>query len=101
MPQVLGEALAAGLPCLANDVGGIRDLVRNGETGFLIPHDAPAEVWAEHLNRLATNPAELSRMSICARRFAEDNLGLDHFDHLIAEIIERLRAKGKEYEDDK
>jgi len=91
MPQVLGEALAAGLPCIASDVGGIRDLVQNGETGFLIPHDAPAEVWAARLNSLVTNPEELTRMSRSARQFAENKLGVDRFDSLIAEVIERLR----------
>jgi glycosyltransferase involved in cell wall biosynthesis len=97
MPQVLAEALAAGLPCLANDVGGIRDLVHNGETGFLISRDAPTEVWAANLRRLAANPAELRRMSACARRFAEERLGLDRFERLIADVIEGLRAKGAEY----
>ena len=36
MPQVLAEALSTGLPCIANNVGAIRDLVRDGETGFLM-----------------------------------------------------------------
>ncbi len=98
MPQVIGEALAAGLPCVANDVGAIGDLVHNGETGFLIPRDAPAEVWATHLNHLISNPAELRRMSKSARRFAEDNLGLDRFERLIAKVIERLRTPHKEQE---
>jgi glycosyltransferase involved in cell wall biosynthesis len=91
MPQALAEALAAGLPCLASDVGGIRDLVHDGQTGFLMPVDAPAELWAEHLHRLATHPAELRRMSECARRFAEENLDFNRFSELIAEVVERLR----------
>ncbi len=92
-PQVLAESMSVGLPCLVNDVDGARDLVHDGETGFLFPHGAPAEVWAERVNRLVSNPGELSRMSACARRFAEDNLGLDCFDRLIAEVIDRLRSK--------
>ena len=62
MPQVLAEALAAGLPCLATDVGGIRDLVRDGETGFLMPVGAPASAWAGYLHGLAANPAELRKI---------------------------------------
>ncbi len=91
-PQVLGEALAAGLPCLVCDLVGVRDLVRNGETGFLIPHDAPTDVWAAHVKRLIANPGELSRMSACARRYAEDNLGLARFESLVAEVVDRLRS---------
>jgi glycosyltransferase involved in cell wall biosynthesis len=94
MPQVLGEALASGLPCLASDVGGIRDLVRNGETGYLVSPNASAEVWAAHLNRLIANPEEILRMSKCARKFAEEKLGLNRFEHLIAEVIKRLSEPG-------
>lgn len=95
MPQALAEALAAGLPCLATDVGGIRDLVHDGQTGFLMPLDAPAERWAEHLHRLATQPAELARLSASARQFAEQRLGSDRFERLIGDVIERLRALPK------
>ena len=35
LPNTLLEALACGTPCVAFDVGGISDLVRHGETGFL------------------------------------------------------------------
>jgi glycosyltransferase involved in cell wall biosynthesis len=92
MPEVLSEALAAGLPCLANDVDGIRDVVCNRETGFLIPYDASTETWAEQLNHFVADPAELDRMSLCARRFAEERLNLEQFERLMANVIRRLRA---------
>lgn len=97
MPQVLGEALATGLPCLASDVGGIRDLVLDGETGFLFSRNATAEDWAGCLHGLIANPTEISRMARCARQFAEARLGLDCFERLVTEVIERLRAKSGQY----
>jgi glycosyltransferase involved in cell wall biosynthesis len=43
MPTVILEAFAAGVPVIATDVGASADLVRDGETGFLIrPGDAAA-----------------------------------------------------------
>lgn len=91
MPQVLAEALAAGLPCLATDVGGIRDLVRDGETGFLMPWGAPASAWAQRLQDLAGNVAEIQRLAMRARQFAEEHLGLDRFKDLVRRTVDRLR----------
>ena len=37
LPRVIMEAMAAAIPVVASDVGGIFTLVRNGENGYLIP----------------------------------------------------------------
>jgi len=92
MPQVLGEALLFGVPCLANNVGGIRDLIHNGQTGFLMERDATQQMWAARIQELASNPALLVRLSASARRFAEEHLLIDRFNRLVADVIEQLRA---------
>ena len=43
-PTVILEAMAAQLPVVATDVGGSCELVRNGETGFLVPPSDPASL---------------------------------------------------------
>ncbi len=42
MPTVLTEALARGLPVVSTTVAGIDELVRDGETGLLVPPEDPA-----------------------------------------------------------
>lgn len=93
MPQVLAEALAFGLPCIASDVGAVKDLVLDGETGFLMPRGSSAEQWAERLRYLTSNPKLLADMSFRARRFAEQMLSPARFESLILDVIDRLRAK--------
>ncbi|MBI5361415.1 MAG: glycosyltransferase family 4 protein [Planctomycetes bacterium] len=43
MPNTVLEAMACGLPVIASDVIGNRDLVQNNETGLLFPLDRPEE----------------------------------------------------------
>ena len=64
------EAEACGTPVVASDSPGIRESVRNGETGFLTPHgDVPA--LAAALERLAASPQLVASMGERARAFAE------------------------------
>ena len=64
------EAAACGTPALASDSPGLRESVRHGETGFLVPHgDVPA--LAGRLLALAADPALTARLCRNARAFAE------------------------------
>jgi glycosyltransferase involved in cell wall biosynthesis len=58
-PVSLIEASASGLPIVSTDAGGVRDVVVDGETGFLLPTADP-EPLAERLERLASD-RELAR----------------------------------------
>ena len=91
-PQVLAEASAAGLPVLATGVGGVPDLVRDGESGFIFPLEASVEEWAERIHRLFAEPETLRQMSDQARRFAQEHLSLERFDRIVSEVVDRLRS---------
>jgi glycosyltransferase involved in cell wall biosynthesis len=71
-PVALIEAMAAGVPVLATDVGGVGDLIRQGETGWLVPPgDPPAlsrairDLLADPERRVRTVPA--ARAAVLAR----------------------------------
>ena len=66
MGSVLVEAMAAGVPVVASRVGGIPDVVADGETGLLVPPgDVPA--FAAALRRLVADPALRARLGRRAR----------------------------------
>jgi len=69
-PLVGPEALAAGLPILMTDVGGVRDYLRDGENGWFIAREA-GDV-ASKLERLATDRALRRRLSARARASVMD-----------------------------
>jgi glycosyltransferase involved in cell wall biosynthesis len=70
------EAMAAGLPVVATAVGGIPEVVVEGETGFLVPA-GDAESLAERLNRLVRAPELRGRMGARGRARAMSTFTTD------------------------
>jgi glycosyltransferase involved in cell wall biosynthesis len=64
------EAAACGTPVVASSSPGIRESVRDGETGFLVPHGNTAAM-AVALQRIASSPALVRTLGAAARTFAE------------------------------
>jgi glycosyltransferase involved in cell wall biosynthesis len=60
-PNVLLEAMSAGLPAVATTVGGTPELVLDGETGLLVP-PADAEKLAHAILSLLQNPEQRKKM---------------------------------------
>lgn len=76
LPMALIEAAMAGLPAVATDAGGVREVIRDGETGFVVPA-RDAEVLGEAMRRLAGMPAEArGEMGSTARRNAIERFSL-------------------------
>ena len=68
---VLIEVMELGLPIVASNVGGIPDVVIDGETGILVPEKDP-EALASAYKRLASNPELISQLLAGAqKRIAE------------------------------
>jgi glycosyltransferase involved in cell wall biosynthesis len=67
------QYMAAGLPVVANPVGVQADIVRHGETGYLV--ETPEE-WLEAVARLGDDPALRQRMGWAGRRLVERDYGV-------------------------
>ena len=70
------EAMAHGLPVVATRVGGMEELVTEGEEGFLVPTRDPVSA-ADRLAMLVTNPSLIQQMSAKARLKIESHFTLD------------------------
>jgi glycosyltransferase involved in cell wall biosynthesis len=64
------EAAACGTPVVASNSPGIRESVRDGETGFLVTH-GDVGAMAAAMSRLASDVLQVERLGTKARRFAE------------------------------
>jgi glycosyltransferase involved in cell wall biosynthesis len=70
-PNALIEAMGVGVPCIASAVGGILDLIDDGESGLLIP-PAASDALAETIHRVLTNRELAENLGKRARRKIQD-----------------------------
>jgi glycosyltransferase involved in cell wall biosynthesis len=65
LPNIMLEAMACGTPVLATPVGGIPDIIADGQTGFIMPDNSPESI-ARQVLRALDNPAlELVAENAC------------------------------------
>jgi glycosyltransferase involved in cell wall biosynthesis len=75
LPNVVLEAMAVGLPVVATGVGGLPEVVKPGETGWLVaPKDAAA--LAEAMDHLLADDAMRTAFGQAGRRRAESRFSM-------------------------
>ena len=94
-PVSLIEAMASGKPVVATDVGGVRDVVNEGKSGFLVP-SGDVNRFADSLSELLKNDSMRSTMGVYARKsvmvkFTKERLVKDTED-----LYENLLKERKE-----
>lgn len=76
LPMVIAQAMAASKPVVATRVGGVAEMVRDGETGLLCAA-GDVDGLADALLRLLRDPSLRKRMGRTGHRFALDNYHAD------------------------
>ncbi|MFZ8854383.1 MAG: glycosyltransferase [Armatimonadota bacterium] len=93
MPNVLLEASATGLPIVATDVGGNREIVLDGVTGFLVPPRNPEALARTMLRIMDLSDEERKEMGKRARKHIEVKFNLDRvvdlWEILYYELLEK------------
>jgi glycosyltransferase involved in cell wall biosynthesis len=99
------EAMACGTPVVASAVGGIPEVVVDGETGLLVRLDQQTESpfepvdparfshdLATAINRLLADPALRARMGEAGRRRVEEHFTWRAIAHRTADLYAKLAA---------
>jgi len=86
------EYMAAGKPVIATDGGATRELVIDGETGFLVPQKSP-ERLAERINDLLNNDELRKTMGIKSRERIEREFNIDKMTGEHAKLYEKLSRR--------
>jgi glycosyltransferase involved in cell wall biosynthesis len=72
MPNVVLEAMASGVPAIATDVGGTRELIRSGVDGFVVP-EGDIESFVARSRDLLRDEGRWRQYAAAARARAEDS----------------------------
>jgi glycosyltransferase involved in cell wall biosynthesis len=89
MPRVMIEAFSAGVPVVAFDVGGIREVITNDVTGFLL-HERSAIALGRGIGHAMEDTEKLRRIAANARSAWERSYTLNHYRYGIMRRIEDL-----------
>lgn len=76
LPYALLEAMALGRPVIASNVGGLAEVLRDGETALLVPPGDPAAL-AQALGALGDDPERRAALGRAARRAQQEKYTLE------------------------
>jgi glycosyltransferase involved in cell wall biosynthesis len=89
LPNRLLEAMACGTPVLATSVGGVPDVIKEGETGFLLKSNDPKHI-AERIIELLNQPRLLEKVSKNAYNYVRENFSYEKTLQEWQKIIKEL-----------
>jgi glycosyltransferase involved in cell wall biosynthesis len=85
------EALACEVPVVATAVGGLRETIRDGETGLTVPVRSPQRL-AEALARVMDEPETFRELARNGRRMVQERFEASHCFDSFAELVEQELA---------
>jgi len=92
MPSVIPEAMSQGLPVVASDVGGVREILLDGEAGILVPPGDPVSL-AQAIERSVTDIKLRKHLIDKSLEVAEANCLENQAGKLIAGIVALIRKE--------
>jgi glycosyltransferase involved in cell wall biosynthesis len=91
-PLALMEAMAAGLPCVGTDVGGVPELIEDQVTGVLVKA-GDCHGMAAAMVRLLDNPTERLTMAQAAKQRAQEHFSSARMTDAYVQVYEQIIAK--------
>ena len=91
--MVIAQAMAAGKPVVATPVGGVAEMVSDGETGFLVDV-GDVNALANALLRLLRDPSLRVRIGQSGRNFAIENYHADTVARRTYAVYQKVATTG-------
>jgi glycosyltransferase involved in cell wall biosynthesis len=89
--HVFCEASAFGLPCIATNTGGVPEVVRNGENGYVLPYSASGNDYARIIAHVYRDRARYTRLVVSSRAAYERRMNWDVWASSVKRVVEDAR----------
>lgn len=89
LPISIIEAMRAGMPVIASDVGGVNELIQDGLNGYLIPRGNLSEL-AEKLEYMLQHRENIESMGIAGRKIYEKEYTADRMNQKILSVYDGI-----------
>lgn len=89
----VGEGMAAGLPLVASEVGGLREIITHERTGLFVPHGDERK-FIEQTLRLIDDAALRGKLGEAARRFIDEEYSIEVAVHRLEETYREMKLVG-------
>lgn len=100
-PMAILEAMSAGVPVVATDVGGVREVVRDGETGILLPAGDPVRL-SEGIHRMIEDQPAAARMAVRASEVFQRAFTVERMTRSMESLyLEVLEQQGRAVPDER
>ena len=76
LPTTVKEAFYLNIPVIGTDVGGIPELIKNNETGILVPPENPSKL-AQAINELLSDKEKSEKLAANGNTFVKNNMTWD------------------------
>jgi len=93
LPLTILEAQSCGLPVIASNTGAVKDVINNGENGFIVNPPGSPEKILESLMKLYENPELRKKMSEVGRRRIVDQYSLSEMAKRFLQTIYEIEKK--------
>ncbi|MDE0779902.1 MAG: glycosyltransferase [Alphaproteobacteria bacterium] len=95
LPNAVIEAMSAGVPTIATEVGGTGEIIDHGSTGLLVPPKSPGAL-AQSILDLIANPELRIQMGKAARAEIESTYGLDACVRAYDDLYQHVMTPGSQ-----
>jgi len=92
LPTVGIEALSVGRLIIGSNIGGIPEIIKNNETGFLVKPNNPTQL-AICIKRLLEDDSLLTKMSKNSRIYAENTFDIDVHIKVLEDIYAKITSE--------